>query len=355
MGWNFDPISRYDERRNTKFDVDVRDRPSLPRVDTYCSRHHLDNITANTAEGIAVAYEMLIARDLAAVLLGSAMRDVANPAIHDQFPKHRDLDILILNTHSPQNPAPNEAGIDWFVRPKGQRPTNGRSELWYDLEVASGVRIRGRGQQPSYVLTEDGTGIEENNAPNDRLALVNRPKTQGSTAIPAGLYIPDGQIAEMIRHHCQAKIDHVREVHAKAADRLKNLAEEVTATLRRETADMTISNYELTDHQQSVVRNIIGECMRSTAAALRTIGVETELEGWSSCQFERFFVERMGRETILQWISRKLYGIFQCNTKDVSGYPISATRFDHLSLQGIDFSRSALPVLPHKLVRFTGY
>ncbi|MFC1647613.1 hypothetical protein ACFL10_01305, partial [Patescibacteria group bacterium] len=140
-----EPITLYDEAYPYRFDPGKRDKP-----DSKLFRDHdkfaddrkfkLRLSHDSMIESAILAHINLRTRQLVGVVLGSAVGELFEQPEKveriDSYGDHRDLDVLILNPFSSNMPAPNEWGIDWWVRPGPDTtvPTNGRTTLWYDAK-----------------------------------------------------------------------------------------------------------------------------------------------------------------------------------------------------------------------------
>ncbi len=202
------PKWRYDDGAEKKFDFSRRTKP-------YASIFRAVNKRVNkkdkysrlpTSLAIALADLSLGLRGQVGLVLGSLVNSLYEPPEDiDELDDHKDCDVLILNPHSPMNPAPHEWGVDWFVRPEGRAPTNSSVDIWYDVALQDGVRVVDpvikQGDMP--IFFNPSTGSVEYKYKN-RDNMVNLAAGKQSN-VPAGLYLPDSELMDVIINHCESK------------------------------------------------------------------------------------------------------------------------------------------------------
>lgn len=238
-----DIITRYDEKIDRREKFDVRKREKLGQA--FRRKHMLHellggNKPAPTSIGLALADLVLQTRGLTGVILGSLVPTLCehttkNPGedLFSKLDRHTDVDVLILDTHSEKNPPPNECGIDWWVRPLGRYPTNGRVWLWYDLQLAKGAKTGekpGRADLPIMHGYYNGTRYAAIN-PEFRDIKAAREKRLKAGIIDPGLYLPDIYTFNSIY---RTTTDHVRTQYPKLLAHMDKA--------RRRLADLDASN-----------------------------------------------------------------------------------------------------------------
>lgn len=207
---------RYDGfyRRSQKFDFNQRQKPDDPlfiKWDTYLNEGEelAAGWTLKGAIGLALADISLRSRKLIGVVLGSMVGELYNAPVeaeglqrlHEKLKGHHDIDILILDRHSPLHPKPHEWGIDWWIRPqRGMSPSNGETALWYDLSLAKdrspaperedAIRLEKTGKEVRVAISSVRHAIHENQGVDLEDEL-----------LPSGLYLPHPAHMLQIRDH----------------------------------------------------------------------------------------------------------------------------------------------------------
>jgi len=209
-------LKRYDESCKEKFDYDVRDLQ--PTNDEFRNhRLYYKNLNLDpgqvpqSAEAAVLADVNLRSRGKIGLALGSMAKCLISSS---NFYDHRDLDVLVLNPHARDNPAPNEWGIDWWIRPRGLAPTNGRVSLWYDIALNNNVACLTKEadsmatplsinfDQQSVVIKPDLQKDMENER---QFIVASFRKDIETVLVPAGLYIPDPNTMGQIVQHCNVR------------------------------------------------------------------------------------------------------------------------------------------------------
>ena len=203
-------ITHYDDHLDAKFNGGIHRTPKDPRFrkyDDYARKHHLRNIGAETIPALALAEMNLRIRKLVGLVLGSSVKKFTDPPAHlTRLNNHRDLDILILNPYSVNHPEPSEWGVDWWVRPEVQAPTNGRVLMWHDLELHPDVELSTNPLRSKPPFTLDINKNEVRYTPLEtkkvmELAEQVRRKVKPIVIRP-GLYLPDSVTVEKILQQC---------------------------------------------------------------------------------------------------------------------------------------------------------
>lgn len=210
-----DPDKRYDENADEKFDFGERIRPDsalFQQFDELLNYASTDCPLPPTFT-VRLAEIALQTRNLVGIVLGSTVNTlwhIRKRKMADKLSEHGDLDVLILNPHSPANPYPHEWSVDWWVRPEGKPPTNGNTNLWYDLELAPGYKIEQPAKYPASPIdieidrTEAGPQFFP-----DRCRAIRKIsealQTGVSKTLAPGLYLPDGRTMSAIKKHAVSK------------------------------------------------------------------------------------------------------------------------------------------------------
>lgn len=227
-------IRRYDgtHPKDEKFDDIQRDNPTddeqYRRYTRYSREHGYPSVVPGTLEGLCLADINLRTRARIGLLLGSLIPEVRQPPRNIRsLNAHPDVDVLILQPHSRQNPKPNEWGIDWWVRPENQMPTNGRVQTWYDIGLNPDV-VPATTDQSKLSLSLDPKTQRVRYEPSEQSRVYSlRESTRddiGKIVIPAGLYIPDEEMQEAIINHCEAHSQERKREGIELYNRLKRMA-----------------------------------------------------------------------------------------------------------------------------------
>lgn len=187
---------------------------------------------APVAEAVVLAHQNLKLRGLVGLVLGSSIRDLTDPPSYPgDLNVHRDFDVLVLNSHSTNSPAPTEWGIDWFVRPRTlpstvYAPTNGRVWVWYDVGLSEGVKVSsplqtpgiatGYNENPYYTEEEvnrywlfDQVDYSPHPIPSSLRSTLYKKRKAYAIHVPAGLYLPDARMTQRIAQYCNQRIQRV--------------------------------------------------------------------------------------------------------------------------------------------------
>lgn len=231
-----EPISRYDEVSETKFDFEERQQPDCEEFrfieemkamfDEQCpDRAHKPSYPLAAT---ILADINLKTRGLVGIVLGSTLKKLYHPpADLRSINSHSDLDVLILQPHSPHHPAPNEWGVDWWVRPQSRPPINGRVELWYDIAMQGNVNVEQNLAETETALSldVDNWNIRYNRDLHEQICLQAKHtrKTIQQRVLSPGLYLPHPTLIRQIVDHCNKRID--QKEHDK--QRVSQMMEEV--------------------------------------------------------------------------------------------------------------------------------
>lgn len=205
---------RYDGKSAVKFDSKSRVRAQHP---DYKSAYKLwrsfrepndrsDSIKVPKQFLPALADAALKVRNRIGLVLGSSAKRLFNRLDSFDGAVGSDFDVLILNPHGPENPAPCELDVDWFVRPKdiGYFPTNGMVECVYDLQPAMGLVTRPATQKSKYALKRVASRSRQATLDYDEDRKMEPMIEQHGDVImaEAGLYLPDPGTIEEIIEYC---------------------------------------------------------------------------------------------------------------------------------------------------------
>ncbi len=231
-------IARYDGRFPYKFDFGTRTKPDS---DLY-QKHDAFFVENNSLlypplilPSVAFADLNLRTRGLIGVVLGSVAKHLVSPPKDiGELNSHRDLDVLVLQPHSPHHPAPNEWFVDWFVRPLGNKtPTNGRVELWYDFGLIDSVETAPSDLKPNNLgplaldlekreIRYDPSLARNHYNPSLPLKLsVARQIRENVEKIilPPGLYLLDSRAFRQVIRHCNKRAEELQ--YAESYGRMK--------------------------------------------------------------------------------------------------------------------------------------
>ena len=207
-------IRRYDRLSEEKFDFKRREKPSSSLFDAAEKEKRRNRIVVERGlRGVTLAEIALKTRCIAGMVLGGLVKSLyrlpENEGDEVSFDR-KDVDVIVLNLHSPQSPAPNEWGIDWWVRPDGNAPTNGIVNSWYDVALKSDIQVgypKGNscsGRMDFNINAADFLGDASSEMEIAKRSLSMREKIR-SALIPPGLYLPDRETMEKIHAHVLKK------------------------------------------------------------------------------------------------------------------------------------------------------
>jgi hypothetical protein len=180
-------------------------------------------------EKLALAEVNLRTRGLVGIVLGSTVAKLyAPPRNMSEIHKHTDIDCLILNTYSPNHPAPMEWAIDWFVRPPdGRPPTNGLVRLCYDIGMRPDMKVSHettRSQILPFYLDTKEMQLKFHEYPEDLTEKYRQTVREKIGVILPGLYLPSAAI--------MGKIADVAVIRNELIERKLKQARELTGVLK---------------------------------------------------------------------------------------------------------------------------
>lgn len=311
---------RYDEKTKEKFDYAVRIKPierefhSINRqVKPYFKKRREGSLDVlKIPEKLALADINIKTRRKIGLIIGSIAKKLFNaPDDISGLESGSDVDVLILNPHSDENPEPMEWGVDWFVRPRNRAPTNGLVQMWYDV-CLNEERCRPDKTGTPQKLTAIQIDLKkrvvqyEPEGENDPLAISRRiQKTRAAVELASGLYLPDTKFMSFLSDFCNAR---------------RNEMFRILKELKNEMASMNESQFN--KNRESMIQrlNIVRRWLHLDPLSLKKI---TEKDS-----FKIMFLEakvRLEREK----------------------------KYDYLKYPEGDGSRALLSILPGELLKFT--
>ncbi|MFA6991866.1 MAG: metallophosphoesterase [Candidatus Gracilibacteria bacterium] len=176
-------------------------------------------IAPSSIEALMLADINLKTRGLIGVVLGSLAKYLLfQPPSIKSLQGHMDLDVLVLNPHSNKDPGKNEWGVDWWVRPQGMAPTNGRVSLWYDIGLKNGVEVENNvddsDMESPFFLDED--------------RIIYTPIEQKDSILKPGLHLLDEDMLKKVISFCNGKAKEISKEGLELTEKLKH-----TLTLMR--------------------------------------------------------------------------------------------------------------------------
>ena len=346
-------ITHYDDHLDAKFNGGIHRTPRGPRFrkyDDYARIHYLRNIGAETIPALALAEMNLRIRKMVGLVLGSSIKEFTDPPDDlIELNSHRDLDILILNPYSVNHPEPSEWGVDWWVRPEVQSPTNGRVSLWYDLELHPDVEINTKPLRSAPPFALDIDKNEVHHTPLEtkkamRLVEQVRRKVQPILIRP-GLYLPDSVTVDKIRRHCNRQMKQKRK---KALTQLMKLSIKVRR-LELGSEKGPILFKIRTKSELDVLVNkfskISDQLIRICKEARIPIPNGAD-KNWLGLK-ERLL--KLNNPCL--HVAMKLCDSLSRDIGDAIQSAVKEKNFNYLSLKGVQ-QKPILPVIPHQLLNF---
>ncbi|GEM_PF-5301482 len=348
-----DRLERYDEEQ-TPFDVERRVKPDSTMYDAYdqyARRLDLETYAATTLEGIALADVNLRTRGLIGIVLGSAIHDLTEPP-EDLFSlRHSDFDVLILQHHSRHNPAPNEWGIDWWVRPERdierktanyRNPTNGRAKLWYDIALKEHIPIADDADRQEKVSLDPASAVitVRNNMTYSRL---HEDECIEEGILP-GLYLPDAVTMDCIVEHCHQKALRISQEITTLADAIHVKIERLLSTVyfrflaAEQPRDImhTLFAYA-TELEEDLARGYLLLDSQTEHIPVRQRFADTDNYPYDYWE-----------DRVTNYLRTQLHSL-QSRCHDLIN-----RNFDYLRIQDGEHTASLLPVIPHAVLSFRG-
>lgn len=167
-----DPRLRYDHNHRIKFDRSNRYSPTTDEAET--CKELLKNKSRKKPLEVSVQPQIadliLKTKGMVGLVLGSTSKSLlCFNGDMNSLNTHHDFDVLVLNPFAMQHPYPRECGIDWWVQPHNEGPTNGSVSLSYGFAL------------------------------DEKLQMPEIPK------IKPGLYLPTPETLEKVADFCTTK------------------------------------------------------------------------------------------------------------------------------------------------------
>lgn len=342
-------ITHYDDHLDAKFNGGIHRTPRGPRFrkyDDYARSHYLRNFGAETIPALALAEMNLKIRKMVGLVLGSPIKEFTDPpADLIEFNNHRDLDVLILNPYSVNHPEPSEWGVDWWVRPEVQAPTNGRVSLWYDLALHPDVEMSPASSRSAPPFALDIGKDEVHHTPLETkkvmgLAEQVRQKIQPILIRP-GLYLPDNVTVDKIIQHCNRQMKQKRK---KALTQLTKLSIKVH---KLEMGKGPRFRNIKSERELDVLANKFSK----TSDQLLQICKEARIPTPFDRNWLLFKNRLLESEYPYHHAAMKLCDTLSRDIRDAIKSAEKEKNFNYLSLKGVQ-QKPILPVIPHQLLNF---
>lgn len=347
------PLSKFDQFTSENFDVDERCSPETDqykRFDAFASEHYFSEKACNVLEGVALADINLRMRGLVGLVIGSSMRELTSPpADLKEIFDHRDFDVLVLQQHSSKHPAPNEWGVDWWVRPEGRAPTNGRMELWYDIALENGVMASSQHREEQKVQLD----------PQKKLITIDHRldyRDADIGQVHAGLYLPDAHIAEEIVRHCEEKSQGIRTA-------VDGILAQVTA-MKIDFCATTLINFGKLRGTQE--QNILSDYYRLlNILSVGIVSIQKLIDtGFAIIARKPQYLRNYEQKEIYEAYKDGNFSTLQKAGKDFlemrieefqqTAAMVIRDNYDYLSIGELPDKDPLLPILPHQLLSFKG-
>lgn len=337
---------RYDEELKPKerFDNGKRSYPDFqPYVDRYgIQSDHLVETGQPRFKGIKtlrIAEINLKARNMVGLLIGSMAQDTGQGASEQQLARHRDVDVLILQTFGQKHPGPTEGGVDWWVRPKAphdspRRPMNGNVALWYDISLQEDAKVQG----------ETTSRLWDSESPLTHIR-------KRAAVIPAGLYRPSPTTMEQIVDCATSSAQYLRTTHELASNAIELWNQKhknrkyhglLAAAARIENMFLDMARQV----QTTLTARSVSDTKNNAILAIRTT---SRVSIYEMNEKQRRQFDKMCRHRAVDEMSYSL----ERQQREAEGWVKKFGRDYSYLLLSDDGTDGLLPMLPHERVKFT--